>query len=198
MGCQIGRRASAVMRRDNCSTERWRSCIIELSLLLGGRSEAAPDRLICPPASVSRHARPPQRLGLGEDETASEGQGTFREQKPLNAFVAHEPGTVQEPRRLVGPDRLGSETPPHGQMLADSSQKCVHFGIVGQAGVLGDAPRARSKVRVPVEVIEESRKTEPQLLALTDELQDLYQRARSDQVRFPLFGMHRAGSQSWL
>jgi hypothetical protein len=29
-------------------------------------------------------------------------------------------------------------------------------------------------------------------------LQDLYQRARSDQVRFPRFGMHRAGSQSWL
>lgn len=57
-------------------------------------------------------------------------------------------------------------------MLADGSQKCVHLGIVGQAGVVADAPRARSRVRIPVEVIEESRKSEPQLLALTDELQD--------------------------
>jgi len=99
---------------------------------------------------------------------------------------------------LAGPDRRGSEIPPHGQMLADGPQKCVHFGIVGQARILGDPPRARSKVSIPVEVIEESRKTEPKLLALTCELQDLYQRARSDQVRFPLLGMHRAGSQSWL
>lgn len=183
---------------DSWSAGHRRRGMIELRLLLGGRSETASDRLIGPPAPVSRHARPSQRLGLGEDETPSEGQRTFREQKPLHAFVAHEPGTVQELRRLVGPDRRGSEIPPHGQMLADGSQKCVHLRIVGQAGVLGDPPRARSKVSILVKVIEEAGKTKSKLLALTNELQDLYQRARSDQVRFPRFGMHRAGSQSRL
>jgi hypothetical protein len=93
-------RACLSWPRDSCSTERRRRGMIEFRLLLGGRSEAAPDRLICPPAPVSRHARPPQRLGLGEDETPSEGQRAFPEQKPLHAFVAHEPRTVKEPRRF--------------------------------------------------------------------------------------------------
>jgi hypothetical protein len=81
-------------------------------------------------------------------------------------------------------------------MFADRSEKRVRPGIVGQARIFSDAPRTRFRIRIAIKVVKEPRKTEPKLLAVTDELPDLYQRARSDQVRFQLFGRHRARSQA--
>jgi len=77
------------------------------------------------------------------------------------------------------------------KMLSDGSDECVHSNVVGQTRISGDAPQARSVLDVSVEVVEEARHAEPEPLAATDELQDLYQRARSDQGRLPHLGVHR-------
>ena len=76
------------------------------------RSERARCEWFRKPTSVRLwHARSAQRLGLGEDEPASECQRALSEQKAFHAPVAHEPRPVQEALRSVRQCRRGSRDP---------------------------------------------------------------------------------------
>jgi hypothetical protein len=117
--------------------------------------------------------------------------GLSASKNPLHALLAHEPRTIQKPLRLICPRRRFAAAPTAYQMLPDGPHKRIHSSVIDQSRVVHDAPQTRFILDVRVEVVEKARHAEPELLAATDELQDLYQRARSDQVRFLLFGMHR-------
>jgi hypothetical protein len=83
-------------------------------------------------------------------------------------------------------------------MLADRSHERVHPGIVCEAGIVRHAPDAPGDVGHAVEIVEEAGHAIPEFLAVAHELQDLRQRAGSDQINFRRFGVHRPESRSWL
>ena len=113
--CQAGLRLHSIPNSAGASS--WRTMNMrsigqsQYLAFLRGRLEARPHGFVGPPSAVTRHARPTQRFGLGEDETTTERRWALGQQEALHPFGSEKPWPREEASGMLGPRRRVTQIP---------------------------------------------------------------------------------------